>query len=161
MMKKINTLFLFTFLFAARLFSQNIERISFSAAASNNDNFQPVVGAPYGVSISGSTGSLEVSAEYGESNYVPVSLKNNLLITQSNIKVYPNPTQDKVIIDLAQVNYKETQISITDMQGKLINRQNASTNLESIDMNTYATGVYFINVEVKGSKNQIYRIVKK
>jgi hypothetical protein len=66
-----------------------------------------------------------------------------------------------VIIDLAQVNYKETQISITDMQGKLINRQNARTNLESIDMNTYATGVYFINVEVKGSKNQIYRIVKK
>ena len=43
-------------------FAQTIENVTFSAVASSNDNFQPVMGTPYGASLSGANGSLEISA---------------------------------------------------------------------------------------------------
>ena len=46
--------------------AQSIESVTFSAVASSDDNFQPVMGTPYGASLNGAGGSLEVSASYGE-----------------------------------------------------------------------------------------------
>lgn len=43
-------------------YAQTIESVTFSAVASSNDNFQPVMGTPYGASLSGANGSLEISA---------------------------------------------------------------------------------------------------
>lgn len=60
-MKKPFLLLFFVMFWAVLLHSQTMESITFSAAASNNDNFQPVVGAPFGASLSGSSGSLEIS----------------------------------------------------------------------------------------------------
>ena len=67
-MKKLNvlTLILSLFIFANTHHAQNIESITFSAVASDNDNFQPVVGIPYSSSLSGANGSLEVSSSFGE-----------------------------------------------------------------------------------------------
>jgi len=82
--------------------AQGLERVVFSAVASSDNNFQPIAGTPYGASLSGSGGSLEISAEYGEGTYGQSSLSLNENVHQSNIQIYPNPTKDKLIIDLSQ-----------------------------------------------------------
>jgi hypothetical protein len=64
-------------------YAQTIENVTFSAVASSNDNFQPVMGTPYGASLSGANGSLEISASYGESAYAESSLSvEELKITE-------------------------------------------------------------------------------
>ena len=85
--------------------AQTIEKRYVSVQlASSDDNFQPVMGTPYGASLSGAGGSLEVSASYGESNYEESSLSAEELSIQSNIRVFPNPTTYMVNVDLSQLH---------------------------------------------------------
>lgn len=142
-------------------YAQSIERVAFSAAASTDNNFQPVAGAPYGASISSGSGSLEVSSEYGESNYEASTLGTKEFTTQSSVKVYPNPTNDKLLVDLSQANGVANTLILTDLQGKVLSQQEAHTNLETIDMSLYTTGIYLLNVQPKSGNIQSYRIVKK
>jgi len=50
-------------LIVVTLNAQTIESVSFPSVAGGGDNFQPVVGAPFGVSASGSGGSLTITSE--------------------------------------------------------------------------------------------------
>jgi len=154
------SLIMLTLLSLNSFYAQSIERVVFSSAASSNDNFQPIVGAPYGAAISTGTGNLEVSAEFGENNFYHTVNSNNAF-SQSSIKVYPNPTQDKLIVDLSQLQVQDITICITDLQGKLIHNQKALLKSESIDFSKYATGVYILQLNQSNSLVQSYRIIKK
>ena len=94
--------------------AQTIENVTFSSAASSDDSFQPVMGTPYGASLSGAGGSLEVSASYGESNYEESSLSAEELSIQSNIRVFPNPTTYMVNVDLSQLTQGDYQLYLVD-----------------------------------------------
>ncbi|NLN74395.1 MAG: hypothetical protein GX140_09165, partial [Bacteroidales bacterium] len=116
-MKKSIPLFLMFMVYAMLLHSQTMESITFSAAASNNDNFQPVVGAPFGANLSGSSGSLEISASYGESTYEESTLSVEKFDMQSVIRVYPNPTTTYVNVDLSQLQAGEYGLFLVDLNG--------------------------------------------
>jgi hypothetical protein len=143
-------------------YAQTIESVTFSAVASNNDNFQPVMGTPYGASLSGANGSLEISASYGESSYQESSLSVEELKLQSSIRVFPNPTTYVVNVDLSQMPQGEYQLYLLDLSGKEVYHQTTTTASSQIDMSTFATGTYVLNVQTKGTqKIETFKIVKK
>jgi hypothetical protein len=62
---------------------------------------------------------------------------NNIGITTHSIKVYPNPTRDKLYIDAPDA----AAITINDIQGKTLYEQK---NTQPIDMSNFAAGMYII-----------------
>jgi hypothetical protein len=142
-------------------FAQTIESVTFSAVASSNDNFQPVMGIPYGASLSGANGSLEISASYGESSYEESSLSVDELKFQSSIRVFPNPTTFMVNVDLSQLPQGEYQLYLLDLSGKVVYNQSATATSSQIDMSAFVTGTYVLNVQTKGTqKVETFKIVK-
>jgi hypothetical protein len=142
-------------------FAQTIESVTFSAVASSNDNFQPVMGTPYGASLSGANGSLEISASYGESSYEESTLSTEELKLQSSIRVFPNPTTFLVNVDLSQLPQGEYQLYLLDLSGKVVYNQIATKSNTEIDMSTFATGTYVLQVQTKGTqKVETFKIVK-
>ena len=141
--------------------AQTIENVTFSSAASSDDNFQPVMGTPYGASLSGAGGSLEVSASYGESNYEESSLSAEELSIQSNIRVFPNPTTYMVNVDLSQLTQGEYQLYLVDLQGKVIYQQTTTEKSIELDMRNYSTGSYVLKVQTKGTQQlDTFQIIK-
>ena len=141
--------------------AQTIENVTFSSAASSDDNFQPVMGTPYGASLSGAGGSLEVSASYGESNYEESSLSAEELSIQSNIRVFPNPTTYMVNVDLSQLSQGEYQLYLVDLQGKVIYQQTTTEKSIELDMRNYSTGSYVLKVQTKGTQQlDTFQIIK-
>jgi len=141
--------------------AQSIENVTFSSAASSDDNFQPVMGTPYGASLSGAGGSLEVSASYGESNYEESSLSAEELSIQSNIRVFPNPTTYMVNVDLSQLSQGEYQLYLVDLQGKVIYQQTTTEKSIELDMRNYSTGSYVLKVQTKGTQQlDTFQIIK-
>lgn len=70
-------------------------------------------------------------------------------ILSPTLKLYPNPTSDKVFIDLENSQDKPTQITLLDMQGKALQIIEAS-HLESkaeMDVSNYASGIYLIEIK--------------
>lgn len=141
--------------------AQTIESVTFSAVASSDDNFQPVMGTPYGASLSGAGGSLEVSASYGESNYEESSLSAEELSIQSNIRVFPNPTTYMVNVDLSQLTQGEYQLYLVDLQGKVVYQQTTTEKSIELDMGNYSTGSYVLKVQAKGAQQiDTFQIIK-
>ena len=140
--------------------AQGLERVVFSAAASSDNNFQPVMGTPYGASLSGSGGSLEISAEYGEGTYGQSSLSLNENVHQSNIRIYPNPTKDKLIIDLSLSKETSTMLVLVDINGKVLQQHQYSNTIEEMDLTNYSTGTYLLHISANDQHLQTFRIQK-
>lgn len=71
----------------------------------------------------------------------------------NNFKIYPNPTNgNKIYFNLT----KDVKVSIYNLLGKLIQKENVNANSNSIDISTLSKGMYIIKIN---SKNQF--ITKK
>jgi hypothetical protein len=142
------------------IYAQGIESVIFSAAASDNNNFQPVVGTPYGASFSGANGSLEISAAYGEGTYQQSSLSTENLDMNASILIYPNPTDYFVNIDLSKLPTESYKLELFDISSKLILQKNSSQSMEQIDMSAFPGGTYILSVKGKNSLAN-FKIVKR
>lgn len=88
---------------------------------------------------------------------------NEIVNTDSDIKVFPNPTNN--IIKIAfNLNLKQSvQISLFDIMGKLIFYKNipeAKIVNESIDLSNYPSGLYLIKLKANNQKTIIKKISK-
>ena len=131
----------------------------FGNAAIKGDNFRDNVerinatiiqGGVYEVIVSHKDGILEDIQDYsivitgiqGEPNDVDEVLAEN-------VKIYPNPNVTDVLnVDLTGIFDKmEHDMKILDVNGKVIlTKKVAGSNLLSIDISTFAEGIYFINL---------------
>jgi len=147
--------------FYTDLIAQTIENVTFSSVASSDDNFQPIMGAPYGATLIGAGGSLEISASYGESAYEESSLSTEELNIQSNIRVFPNPTTYMVNIDLSQLSQGEYKLYLVDLNGKVVYHQTTTKKSIELDMRDYSTGSYVLKVKANGTKKiEVFQIIK-
>jgi hypothetical protein len=71
----------------------------------------------------------------------------NMETETSSIKVYPNPASAMVNIDLSTIADNDIKLNITDVAGQIIHAENViSHSIVSLDMSSYTSGLYFINV---------------
>jgi hypothetical protein len=140
--------------------AQGIESVIFSAAGSENNNFQMILGTPYGASFSGANGSLEISAAYGEGTYQQSTLSSDKIDATTEIKVWPNPTDFLVNIDLSKLPVGEYQLELLDISAKQIMTKNTQDAIAQIDLGLLPGGTYILRVS--GSKAIAnFKIVKR
>jgi hypothetical protein len=75
------------------------------------------------------------------------------------LNIYPNPFKTATTVDFGRV-IKEATITVLDIYGKLIEThklENQDTYI--IKRNTKASGVYFMEIEIKGQELQIFKLV--
>ena len=82
------------------------------------------------------------------------------LAQQHGLNVFPNPTQDKVVVSLSNVKDDEpTAVLVTDEAGKTIYSAKNLQQQSQIDMSNYQVGVYFVKVSI-GKDVLVYKIMK-
>jgi len=82
-------------------------------------------------------------------------------ILVSELKVYPNPTSDYVMIHLIS-ELQDKQYSLYDMTGKMIRLNAISETDTRIDVSTLASGTYLLHISTgKNNRIQSFKIVKK
>ena len=98
----------------------------------------PVIGGTYNVSVNTLTG------EYGFAD--PSSTKD--ILDPANIKVFPNPTDAHLNIDLDAIEFKgDVQLTIMDMTGRVLKVVNGNSNtLQSVEVGDLANGNYFLQI---------------
>ncbi len=99
--------------------------------------------------------------EYSEIEIVNTNCyENNREITE----IYPNPTNENVKIKFYAENAENVEVIITDIVGKQMDRimleLHQGNNLFDIEMSSYQTGIYFIQLELKGLNTQSFKVIK-
>ena len=70
---------------------------------------------------------------------------------KESIKVYPNPAKDYIYVDIEASNFKQSDIELFDMQGKLVKKAKLKSKLGNrVDVSNLNAGAYTYNVSVNG-----------
>lgn len=78
----------------------------------------------------------------------------------STILIYPNPAKNNIIIDFGDNKLTDASVVLIDMVGRTLFSKKVTHQKETIYLNEFAQGIYFVKFSNKnGSK--VYRIVKE
>jgi len=80
---------------------------------------------------------------------------------RTDIKIYPNPVSDILNVDVG--SFEIINMSISDITGRAINKFtkiSENDNIVKIDISTFKSGIYFINIELNNEPNKIFKFIK-
>jgi len=95
--------------------------------------------------------------------------QSNLLVTAISelelpgmeVKVYPNPTGRFLKIEIIQTGNEQFFYEISDITGRKTVLKEMQTNTEEIDMGSYVSGIYLLNVLSQNHKIvKVFKIIK-
>lgn len=121
--------------------------VSWNTGATSEDLVNLTAGT-YNVSITDANGC--VSTQSFTVQYLIPDLIKNIAAVDA-LKIFPNPTEDKVWIDLKLNEAKDVRIDAYDATGKLIQSLGSSEQLEQVyelDLTNYAAGVYMLRMVI-------------
>ncbi|MCU0359380.1 MAG: T9SS type A sorting domain-containing protein [Bacteroidia bacterium] len=130
-----------------------------------------------GNDITGAGGS--ISESIGQTNYVTLS-SNTHIITQGlqqtyilieetslesihesvQLKVYPNPTNEFVILEFENYQTEKILLKITDLSGKLLFEEVVNNAKTKIDLKNFANGKYQLSLILNNLSFKTYNIIK-
>ena len=89
---------------------------------------------------------------------IPLSVEDNSFV----VKVYPNPAQDELIVELNDV-YEVERLEFVDFLGKIHNITTFSKNNNKlfIDVSYYNSGVYTLNIKTDRGLNTARIIIER
>jgi len=81
-------------------------------------------------------------------------------ISNLSLKMYPNPSTDRVFIEMDEISGSEIQVSIIDITGKLMYQEVRPINNKiEINIQNLNNGIYFIDLRTN-NKQQILKLIK-
>lgn len=83
---------------------------------------------------------------------------DNQSLISGKVLIYPNPNNGEFFIQLN--NGMEKQITVYDVNGKLIATQTTTENVSKMNLNSFDNGVYFIRVQSEGG-SEMFRVIKQ
>jgi Zn-dependent metalloprotease len=103
------------------------------------------------VNVGVACATCNISNWYNNNNQSLITSTNERESSVISLNVFPNPALDKITIILEEanndLNYDGYQLTILDVNGKkLINKKVKSISNVDLDIATFASGVYFVNV---------------
>jgi hypothetical protein len=106
-----------------------------------------------------SSGSTVLTQGFHQSK-LTVTAIDELLVSDLELKVYPNPTQDFVTISLSKMP-ENLIYSVFDLSGKLLENNRISNLNTKIDMQHYSGGSYILKLKNKNQLIQTFKIIKQ
>jgi|AntRauTorckE5430_2_1112549.scaffolds.fasta_scaffold04166_4 hypothetical protein len=127
-----------------------------SDTSSSMPSVWPTQSTTYQCTITDAVGCVNTeNLNYATVNVWPVNTKETLI---KSLKVYPNPTQDYLTIELD--NGQIHNLRITDISGKVILKQIEIIN-KQIDISHLVSGIYILIVEDKKGNVGNFQILKR
>ncbi len=80
-------------------------------------------------------------------------------LKENRLKIYPNPVSDNLSIALQLEENKTVEVTLIDINGKLINKFWISNGVNSINLHNLAPGEYFLTTLIESDKKS-WKITK-
>ena len=115
------------------------------------------------VTTTHTAGSYTVTQGFHQSNYEVATLIDNLNNVAIDVKVYPNPTSDFIIVSFN--NFPSSGghgnvLKITDINGKILLQEKINQQKKQLDFSSYSNGIYFLSVKQGNQLLKSFKIIK-
>ena len=92
-------------------------------------------------------------------NSCAVTKINNSTIKNTDILIFPNPTNGNFIIKLNNEDENKRQIELTNLLGEILFRKEITNSETQININNFPTGLYFLKL-INGKNTSIQKLIK-
>ena len=153
-------LFILMFL-SAVLSAQSISKQVIAPAGSTISNGNNQLSFTAGEIVVGGMTAEDGSFQLGNGYYPSLDLESLSIespTTNLLVKVYPNPTKELIFITHPISN--SFKVFISDLTGKVLFQKQVGKQ-EPINIESYPTGTYLINVTTEDKKTNSYKIIKQ
>lgn len=117
------------------------------------------VGVVLYTSNSGSNGNIEQGIQFPYEIFITAIKETELNIS---LTAYPNPTIDKLSLEISQYNNENLLFQVLDLQGKLLNIGQITSKQTLIEFSNLPSATYFVNVLNEENKNiKSFKIIKR
>jgi hypothetical protein len=119
--------------------------------------YTPTVSGNYFVIVTDVNGCTTIS------DTISFSMSVNQNLISNGIKIYPNPAQDQVWIEIMNATNSSVRVEILSMDGRLLFENETSKSgltKTKVDLYNFASGVYFVKA-ISESKTTIQKLVIK
>lgn len=160
---KIKNLILITIHCSGLGFSSLFAQQEFTSAGGDASSVSGSVSFSYGqvfyITVNNSTESVAqgVQQAYEISTVTDIHLSDEL---QVNLLVYPNPTNNSIILDLGNLEVSKMKYQLLNSNGKIIESKQISRSLEPILMEDLANAVYILKIFDSDKKIKTFKILK-
>ena len=110
------------------------------------------------VTATHSSGSYVITQGFHQNFYEITTVKD--LAKDINITVYPNPTTNFLTVNLEASARPLSVLTITDINGKILQHSEVTNDQEQLDFSNYANGIYFLDVKQNNQLIKSFRIIK-
>lgn len=110
--------------------------------------------------------NLTCNVEDGNSLVIPISMTVLPAVSienfnnETNCLIYPNPTSNYFIIKFDGIDYLNGKARLLDMTGKLLLQENIIDNITKIDINSFNSGMYLLQIDIQDQPVHSFKIVK-
>lgn len=119
----------------------------------NNDSLQLAAGQILTIE----SNSPKILHGYYPLNYSLLSL-NEIGFTE--ILIYPNPFSQKITLTILKNNTVIKSISIYNLNGKLVHKEEYNSNTINVNLNQYNNGIYFVRIIDNNGNVTVQKIIK-
>ncbi|MDD2963608.1 MAG: lamin tail domain-containing protein [Bacteroidales bacterium] len=99
------------------------------------------------------------SQSYYANRYINVVEAQSIEENTSPFRIYPNPTNGPLKIE--SNNIKISLITIHNLQGVMVARQNINNNLTLFNLTDYPAGMYFVTIQAENGTSYTMKIVRR
>ena len=148
------------FLLGSTVYGQTIQNSVVSSAAGSASAGNVKMDYTIGETVieTFSAGGNTLTQGFHQTNLTLVAIENVELFAE--ISVYPNPTSEFVNLDIP-AGYNMLDISMYDVQGKLLRTKTNASGLVTFDVNDLATGTYYLQViNTKNKELKTFKLIK-
>jgi YD repeat-containing protein len=105
--------------------------------------------------------TLQSQSQLRSSSYTSTVTSIDDIIADHQIKIYPNPTKGMLSVEVGEITEKgQAEFLLTDMSGRIINRQRSGAGTVYFDLSRYSSGVYILRIIINGEAVS-WKIIKE
>jgi len=160
-MKYVKQFCLFTILFllnTVSLTSQNSVVASGLEASGSGGQISSSIGQITYQNFEASNGSLSEGLQQAYETFIISSTSE--LLNDLQVRMYPNPTTDRIILQIDNQDLKDLQYQLMDAQGRLLEIQDLQSSHTEINFQKKAIGHYFIQLSSESLPLKTFKIIK-
>jgi len=125
-------------------------------AGATNSTLTVSMAGTYKVNV---TNSVTGCSKLSKGVKVNITCKDGQPVPVAEVTVYPNPSSNYFVFNTASVQSSNSIVSIYDLTGKLMERDNIVGETTQVGGNLPA-GVYFAKIEMNGEMQQVLKLMK-
>ncbi len=72
---------------------------------------------------------------------------NSMKVENSDIKIYPNPTNDRIVVDMSELNIEKCNVDLYNLKGENLLSNTLASTESSIDISDLTVGTYVLHIK--------------